>query len=237
MGRTLRGVMRRFDRRERVHFLHIGKTGGSAVRHALREVSGTDRHRFVMHPHQVTLADLPADEPVVVFVRGTVARFASGFRSRQRRGRPRYDVPWSAGEGRAFAEFHTPNELAEAISSTDAARSAAARDAMDTINHVRFALTDWLGDPSTFAACDRPMFVGFQESLDHDFDVLRNVLGLPPTMVLPRDDVAAHRTPRDVDQTIGDTGAANLRAWYALDEQLLELCRQRQLDGHGAQWT
>ncbi len=223
----LRRLASRFDRREPVHFLHVSKTGGTAVRHALEGISGTRELRFEMHTHHVTLATLPPGERAVLFVRDTVDRYASAFLSRQRRGRPRFDLEWTPDERRAFERFATPNELAEALSSADAEERAAAEEAMASISQLRFPLSDWLGEPEEFARGDRPMFVGFQETLPTDFAVLCTLLGVEGDLSLPDDDVAAHRTPDGYDAAVGDLGAANIRAWYGSDAELLEECRRR----------
>src|SRR5689334_1107802 len=84
-----------------VHLLHVGKTGGTAVKHALAGVV-TEQFRIVAHSHDITIRDVPIGEHVVFFVRDPISRFVSGFYSRQRQGRPRYDVPWSPNESIAF---------------------------------------------------------------------------------------------------------------------------------------
>ena len=64
----LRGV-------RRYHYLHIGKTGGTALKAALRAIDhpGT---RFLLHQHQVSLGQIHRGEPVFFFVRDPVALFA-----------------------------------------------------------------------------------------------------------------------------------------------------------------
>jgi len=97
--------------RERpLHFLHIGKTGGTAVKHALKPVAAPGY--LMLHGHDVRLHDVAPDEQVFFFLRDPLSRFVSAFYSRQREGRPRYVVPWTPDEEAAFGRFRTANELA-----------------------------------------------------------------------------------------------------------------------------
>ena len=71
-------------------FLHIGKTGGSAVQHALRSLARED---IVLCGHDVSLNDVPRGAKAVASIRHPVDRFVSGFYSRLRQGLPRYNAP------------------------------------------------------------------------------------------------------------------------------------------------
>ncbi|HEU5397607.1 MAG TPA: hypothetical protein VFV81_10585, partial [Verrucomicrobiae bacterium] len=68
--------------------------------------------------------------------------------------------------------------------------------------------------------------IGFQETLDRDFEILKARLGLPPGLRLPTDDVGAHRNPSHLDKTLGAQAAGNLAAWYRDDVRFYGLCRQ-----------
>ena len=85
-----------------VHFLHVGKIGGTAIKHAIGGAQAPDsgeraRLAYVVHLHRhaVGLRDVPVGEKFFFFVRDPVSRFVSGFHSRQRRGAPRYSGRWS----------------------------------------------------------------------------------------------------------------------------------------------
>jgi hypothetical protein len=45
-----------------LHFLHIGKTGGTAIKHAIGPLASIKN--LVLHPHSVRLSDIPAGERV-----------------------------------------------------------------------------------------------------------------------------------------------------------------------------
>lgn len=205
-----------------VHFLHIGKTGGTAIKESL-EGAVTADYRVVLHPHNVVLRDIPRGEKVFFFVRDPLARFVSGFYSRQRRGRPRYDIPWQPEEEEAFSTFSTPDDLARSLASADAARASAAVRAMRTIRHVRYSYWDWFGDEDQLRArMDDVLFVGALEHLADDFQTLQSVLGLGEA-ALPTDPVRSHRSPSGLDRRLSDASVAALRRWYHRDYQFLDL--------------
>jgi hypothetical protein len=217
-----------------VNVLHIGKTGGSAVKFALAHddrIIGdvvTERCLIRLHGHETALRHVPRGERVVFFLRDPVTRFVSGFHSRLRRGEPRHHFPWSADEAVAFERFHTPNELASALTSEDHGTREAAVAAMHAIVHVRSSYWDWFTNERYFLRrLPDILFVGFQESLVADFEALKAKLALPDATRLPTDEIAAHATPDDVDRELDATAVRNLRDWYARDYEFVALCRAK----------
>ena len=89
-----------------IHFLHIGKSGGTAIKHALNDAKHVESGlSFVLHPHSTRLSDIPVGDKVLFTLRDPLSRFCSGFYSRLRKGQPRYNFEWSEGESRAFSKF------------------------------------------------------------------------------------------------------------------------------------
>lgn len=199
----------------RTHFLHVRKTGGSAIGHALAPIA--QAHRIVIHGHAVRLADIPGDDGVFFFLRDPVERFVSGFNSRWRHGRPLRDLTWTAGEERSFAHFQSPNALAEALGACDPERAALARYAMRNINHVSSSFTDWFTLEELASRREHIVLLGLQAHLDADFEVIKRRLALPDSVKLPADPVFAHRTPPGCDAVLTPTARANVAAWYAGD--------------------
>ncbi len=160
-------------------------------------------------------------------VRNPISRFVSGFHSRKRQGRPRYQSPWSSGEEVAFSRFSTPNALANALSSDDELQRMAAEDAMDSISHIRSPQWSWFQNESYFLARRSDiLFIGFQETLGADFEILKGILNLPTEARLPDDVITSHRSPANVDKELDEAAIANLNAWYRRDQDFLKLCRQ-----------
>lgn len=206
---------------ERIHFLHIGKTGGTAVKEALQAASVPGK-RILLGSHSVTLADVPPGEACFFFVREPVARFVSGFYSRQRQGRPRYNIPWSVGEEKAFGAFDTPGALALALSSADEGRREAAVQAMRSIGHVRDSYWKWLvSEDDLRRRRGDILFVGSQEHLGRDVGMLSQRLGVE--LALPSDEVSSHRMPGHLSRDLDPQAVRNLADWYRDDYRCLAL--------------
>lgn len=211
---------------ECVHFLHIGKTGGTAIKHALAEAIHPPGIKLILHGHDISLDQIDSAEPVIFSLREPVSRFISAFYSRMRCGQPRYFFPWSELEQKVFSVFATPEALALALADSDSEHHPLAREALEGIRHFR-RLNRWLvGEDFLLSRRDQILFVAFQESLDRDFENLRRLLNLPASVVLPTGELEAHRNPAGLSRHIAQPGVEALRHWYAEDARLIEVCRQ-----------
>lgn len=212
-----------------VHFIHIGKTGGSAIKDALRPHRTGPGWGLFLHGHRMLLKDVPEGEKVFFAVREPIGRFVSGFNSRLREGRPKFSIPWTPEERIAFERFKTPNELAEALSSEE--RREETQQAMGAIGHVRASYWRWFEDEAYMRSrLDDILFIAFQERLTEDFEILRAKLSLPPSVGLSTDKVRTHRTPEGLNKNLSELAVSNLRSWYARDYAFIELCRQLVLE-------
>lgn len=90
--------------KEIVHFMHIGKTGGTAIKNSLKNKKLTILKNFVIvhEGHGFRLKNLPRDHTLFFFVRDPLDRYVSGFYSRYRMGMPTNYNPWKNGEEEAF---------------------------------------------------------------------------------------------------------------------------------------
>jgi len=204
---------------------HIGKTGGTSFRETVKSLIDPEKAIFA-NGHQGAYDHLHAcqqelSDKFVFFARAPVHRFVSGWISRYRMGEPDYFTPWFPYELLAFWRFHSPNDLAEALSSSNANRQAAAKLAMNSIYHVKWSITDYWGGMDNFAKCaNSPFFVGRFEFLDEDYrSLLRKMSSygelLPdsePFPDLPED----HETPAKYDgwRYLSSTAIENLQIWY-----------------------
>jgi hypothetical protein len=210
----------------RLHFLHPGKTGGTAIKAALQPVAASGRFHLELHRHGTRLQDVPAGEQFFFSIRDPITRFVSGFFSRQRQGQPRVFRPWTEGEARAFRRFSTANELAECIFDDEHAA-----EAMREIGHVNRSYWYWFGDEAAFLARAADLFfIARQPRLDEDFRTLATLLQLAPGVTLPTDDVQAHRNPQNLDRRLSNKAKANLLHWYASDCAFVELCERIRAD-------
>jgi len=219
--------MYKMQGKQLVHFLHIGKTGGSAIKYALKQYPVSSCYVIHLHHHNVRLSDIPRGDSVIFSVREPISRFVSGFYSRQRQGQPRIFSPWSPDERRAFEYFSTPNQLAIAISSPNTEEKERAHKAMRCIGHVGSSYWDWFETEKYFRSrLPDIFFIGFQERLTEDFEILKSKLGLPENAKLPNDDILAHRNPMDLDKTLTDEAIENLKKWYKDDFEFTTLCEE-----------
>jgi hypothetical protein len=219
-------MIRRMQGKKFVHFLHIGKTGGTVVKHALEKHLMAGPHVICLHPHDFRLRDVPRGELVFFFLRDPISRFASGFYSRQRQGKPRYFTSWSPNERLVFERFVTPNQLAIALSSPDEEEARIANLAMTNIRHFA-SYWDWFENEKYLAArLSDIFFIGFQNRLNTDFDILKSKLGLPEDVRLSSDEVLAHRNPPGLDTRLTDEAVKNLKRWYARDEEFITFCER-----------
>jgi hypothetical protein len=237
----------------RLHFIHVGKTGGTAIKEALREaglavegpesrfvqtathVPATPYGRIVLHNHPFGLRDLPPEDFAFFFLRDPISRFVSGFSSRLRKGQPRYLIEWSAEERAVFERFPTPQSLVDGIVSDDDESRELAEWAMRHLQHVK-RYSPQIGPYNRLrAALPRIVYIGRQETLDRDWRQLKAILELPGDLALSTDPVTSHRGDSSVDRSLDARACEILRDWYAPDYRLLRMCeRVRARNGWGA---
>lgn len=214
--------------RENVHLLHLRKTGGTALKNALGPHQVTPKYVIHLHPHRVTLAQIPRGNRVIFVIRDPVNRYISGFGSRLRRGAPANHVDWSADEALAFSRFPDPNSLALALNPAHSAH-ADATHAMRSITHIQSSYQDWFGSEKELAAKeDDILFIGRLESLNADFELLKERLGLPSDLILPIDPRSSNRVISGENRPPPLEAAAVelVRNWYRRDYDFLEFCEK-----------
>ncbi|MEO9964290.1 MAG: sulfotransferase family 2 domain-containing protein [Reichenbachiella sp.] len=208
-----------------LHFLHIGKTGGSAIKYALQEPGLSNTYDIILHNHEIALSDIPLGEKFFFSVRNPIDRFVSGFYSRLRQGSPKYKSPWSADEKKAFNLFSIPNELAEALSHADTDLKSEAQMAMKAIGHVNSSYWQWFKEEAYFMSRREDVFfVCHQNNLTKDFHEFKKLLDLKKDIALPElDSIHAHSNPAGLDCFLSDQARRNLSEWYKMDLRFCEL--------------
>ena len=223
--KTLKRAYQRAQGKEFIHFLHIGKTGGSAIKHALKQPMNSNQAIWC-HGHKIRLKDIPEGDRFFFFLRDPVSRFVSGFYSRKRQEMPRYFVPWDRDEKLAFERFSTPNQLAMALSSQEPKVQQQAKHAMNNIGHIMASYWFWLHNEEYFKSRSSDLlYVGFQENLVRDFDRIKSITGWPDHIRLPDHEFDTHKTPDSFDKHLEDKAITNLKSWYKKDFELIELCK------------
>jgi hypothetical protein len=224
-GGAIQRTRKLLGRKPRAHLIHPGKTGGTALKAALRPHQSAGRYELVLHPHKTTLAEVPPGEKMMFVVRDPVERYVSAFNSRLRQGLPRYHIPWSPAEQAAFEAFSTADELARALSSPSEETRTRAYTAMSTIKHVRDSYWRWFihGQILRHRQADLLM-IAWLPDLTESFPRICERLGLPPVLELPSDAKQSHRSPADVNTFMSELAIENMRHWCARDYGFIDIC-------------
>lgn len=214
-------------RRPQAHLIHVNKTGGTAMKHVLTPIGRSDRYEFRLHNHMTRLPDVPPGDKFFFVVRDPIDRYVSGFNSRLRQGRPRYNVPWTAAEAVAFHQFPTPDSLGRALSSTNADERVRAYSAMVSIHNICDSYWHWFVSREYLdTRLDDLLQIAWFPDLDEAFARLADQLGLTVEARLPAGNVEAHRSPVDLDRSLSDVARLNLQRWYATDYAFIDYCAQ-----------
>jgi hypothetical protein len=212
-----------------VHFIHVGKTGGSFIKDIFQKDRLTKSYAILLHPHQFLLKDIKPGEKFFFFLRDPLTRYVSGFYSRKRKGRPKYNNPWTPLEKIAFEKFNTPNELAEAISSSDDSIRKVAIQSMKSIDHVNTSFYKWFDSIKYFESRKNDvLFIGFQEDFTKDVLDLFSLLEFKGTDVLPQKRI--HSNSKKVDKKLSGLAEKNLVNWYKEDIRFYEYCSNLKVD-------
>jgi hypothetical protein len=209
-----------------LHFLHVGKTGGTALKQAFRRsgMPDTPYGPIKLHRHAFRLHELPPGDHVLFCVRDPIARYVSGFYSRFTKGQPRYYFEWTERERIAFERFATPQQLAKSLASDDEEERALAEAAMTQIRHLR-PMQRYVGPPKQVREhLKQIVYIGRQETLSTDWEHIKAILQLPAHVELTSDPKKAHRRDSSLDTSLDEDAIEALRRWYARDLRLVEYC-------------
>jgi len=218
--------------KEIIHFLHIGKTAGTAMKYAFgnKRIYVDKKFIIVFHQHNFHINAVPLGEKAVFIVRDPVLRFVSGFYSRYRKGMPRIYNPWDSDEEEAFKYFKTPNSLGEALSSTEVSLNKSAVKALQSIGHVNTSYWDWFINSNYLCSRIQDIcWVGRQEHLLEDFNKFKKDWGLPKTVKLPKDEKGTHKNPDKFDSSLSDKAKYNLQLWFEKEYEFLEVLKENNI--------
>ena len=172
--------------------MHVPKTGGTALAHAL----GRHVHRM---GHKTRLQDMPLWPPIITVVRDPVDRWVSAFDMclRQKRHVPEFDR-WPTATEAAL----DPEGMAWLQSYWDPAFTPQ---------------TWWLRDARY--ALKRCWYIAHTETLSDDFETIREALGAKGEM--PRAKDSRRNANTDAKSHLTAEARAAVREYYADDYQLL----------------
>lgn len=208
------------------NFLHIGKTGGCAVIHALQPYCVKNGGNIKLHEHPMTMQHCPIDEHVFMNVRHPEKRFISAFYYVKRHHWPRETNPiqWNPAEEKFFNTFNTANQALEALSSDDLSIRNIANNGFTHAWHIRDKQVQWCGGLDYLKRnINRLFHVNFNETLTEDFAKLIDKLNLPDDIKLPTDKRIANIGNSDTDdKRLSSLARKNLKAHYKNDYALYD---------------
>ncbi len=91
-------VIHKMRGKQPVHFLHIGKTGGKAMKHTLRHYPASSHYAISLHPHWIRLSDIPKGGSVFFTLRDPISWYTSAFYSNRQGRPPKGSQRWSEDE-------------------------------------------------------------------------------------------------------------------------------------------
>ena len=203
-----------------VHFLHIGKTGGSAISRMLKNAVSP---ACQTHRHSIKLRDLPRGARYFFSIRQPVSRFYSGFYSRKRQGKPLFSFPWSPDEALAFRTFEHANDLAEALFDP-APIGLQAVQAILSIQHTAQKQVSWFEAHGQIFDIHPPVWIVRQENFAGDLARLRERVQLELSAEPGTEPV--HANDYSGLPPLTDKAKANLERWYSDDIAFYTLCEQ-----------
>jgi len=212
-----------------IHFLHIGKNGGTAIKYALQinKKPYFDKDYIIVgHKHNFKLENIYPWEKVFFVVRDPIDRFISGFYSRKRKGQPRIYEEWSDKEKIAFENFNTPNDLALSLIKTNSNYKQAV-EAMNSIGHVKTSYWDWFKNEKYFLRRKKNIiFIAELKELNKDFKKFKQKLNIPDYVRLPKDKIKKHSNPIEYDKKLDEKSILNLKKWYSKDYDFIRLVKE-----------
>lgn len=212
-----------------IHFIHIGKTGGSALKSSLKNHTQGNHYYLFLHNHNIKLKHIPKGDKIIFFLRHPVSRFISAFNSKKRRnlGEGRYKhLGIEANFAKITSYFSTPSELAEALSSESTDLKNLALFALENIQHFK-SVFDYLHSKKYVISRQSDIIlIGYQETLSNDFNEIKKILNMPNQIQLISDELQAHKTPKHYSKKMSSLAISNIENYYKFDIEFYNFCRK-----------
>jgi len=210
--------------KKNLHFIHIGKTGGSNIKSTLKDIN-LRKYKLIFHPHEVNLSDIPEGDKVFFCIRNPIDRFQSGFYSRKRKGQPRYYSEWSDSERISFNTFSSAEELASSLDE-NMDHYEEAKFAMNSITHINSSYWDWFKSEEYFNKRLSGMFFILRlENFNEDFNNLLLKLDIKKKIKLGSDKISMHSN--NVKYSLSKESLVNLNIWYKNENRFIDFINKK----------
>jgi hypothetical protein len=207
-----------------IHYLHIGKTAGTQIKSIITQINQTThKFRITAHPHHIQLRHINLSHEYFFSIRSPTTRFLSGFYSRKRKGRPRYNREWSDHERRSFAIFQHANELAESLFE-DSSMGLQAFCAMKSIQHCAYNQCDFFNTLGFIFEIREPIAIIRQEFFKQDIEWFCSVIGLDFSVSISDNHIVVHANEYAGCPPLSEKALRNLRDWYRQDFEFYSHC-------------
>lgn len=214
------------------HFIHIGKTGGTSIKMAMRDagfrIGETD---IAVYDHDITMravVELRPEDKVFFVIRDPISLLISGFNSRLRQGLPRHHRPWSRFEAVFFERFPEVSDFVTALLDTEHPDYSVAMLGMSNSIHIGRRLSFYLNSNRFLKrTADHIGFILRQKNLNDDFKTFVAQLGGDTSEIsLPADDIGMHKSPETVSKRIPDGAEAELRKFFRAEYAIYDTCHE-----------
>lgn len=220
-----RGLINKIFNLEEIAFIHIGKNAGSQVKQIAPKLI-KQGFRIKAYKHNLKLHQLPKDSKYFFSIRNPSSRFVSGFYSRKRKGRPKFNIDWSPHEKIAFQDFEHANYLAENLFSNNEL-GISARLAIKSITHTGAHQFDYFHKAAYFAI-QPPITIVRQEYFERDMQRFLDILGINIKIesLLTFDKIKSHQNDYAEAPPLSELALHNLKKWYIQDYMFYEMCEE-----------
>lgn len=202
--------------RDKVHFINVGRTSIPSISKTLDEFI-SPRYSPVFHNASRTLDSIPYGEKICILYRDPINRFVSGFLSRQLKGKPLFNIPWSTDEEKIFSWFASPNELAEALSAKSPETQYKAFFALTNMTFLKSSYAHYFKSKAIFES--RKNDILLTGNMDNSKETISNLfkrLELDQAAItnfVDSDELLVSQSNTEMS----DVAIKNIRHWYEQD--------------------